>query len=88
MALEVISDQRSERHRDWVSSTVIGALGVELDQGVWVLRLYALDPGGVHIALERSGGAAFEMRIAEPARDRQRELGQALEDAIVSARRR
>ena len=82
MALEVISDLRSERHRDWVSSTVIGALGVELDQGVWVLRLYALEPGGVHIALSRSGGAAFEMRIAKPGRDRQRELGRALEGAI------
>lgn len=88
MALEVISDLRSERHRDWVSSTVIGALGVELDQGVWTLRLYALDPSGVRIALGRFGGAAFEMRIAKPSRDRQRELGRALEDAILSARRR
>jgi hypothetical protein len=82
MALEVISDLRSEGHRDWVSSAVIGALGVELDQGVWVLRLYAWEPGGVHIALRRSGGAVFEMRIAKPGRDRQRELGRALEGAI------
>ena len=87
MALEVISDLRSEGHRDWVSSTVIGALGVELDQGVWVLRLRAWEPGGVHISLKRSGNAAFEVRIAKPGRDRQRELGRALEIA-VSARRR
>ena len=82
MALEVINDLRSEGHRDWVSSTVIGALGVELDQGVWVLRLYALERGGVHIALGRSGGAVFEMRMAKPGRDRQRELGRVLEGAI------
>ena len=88
MALDVISDLRSERHRDWVSSTVIGALGVELDQGVWVLRLSAFEPGGVHIALTRSGGDAFEMRIAEPGRNGRRELGRALEGAAVSARRR
>lgn len=75
MALEVISDVRSEGHRDWVSSTVIGALGVELDQGVWFLRLYTVDPGGVRIVLRRSGGAAFEMRITKPGRERQRELG-------------
>jgi hypothetical protein len=82
MALEVINDPRSERHRDWVSSTVIGALGVELDRGVWILRLQALERGGVHIALGRSGGAAFEMRIAKPGRDRRQELGKALEGAF------
>lgn len=82
MALEVISDLRSEGHRDWVSSTVMGALGVELDQGVWILRLYAVDPGGVRIVLRRSGGAAFEMRIAQPGRDRQRELRRALAGAM------
>jgi hypothetical protein len=82
MALEVLSDPRAERHRDWVSSAVIEALGVELDQGVWVLRLYAWEPGGVHIALRRSGGAVFEMRIAKPGRDRQLELGRALAGAI------
>jgi hypothetical protein len=82
MAIEVLSDLRSEGHRDWVSSTVIGALGVELDQGVWVLRLYALERGGIRITLGRSGGAVFEMRIAKPGKDRQRELGRALEGTI------
>jgi hypothetical protein len=87
VALEVISDLRSERHRDWVSSTVIGALGVELDQGVWVLRLYAVDPAGVRIVLMRSGGAAFELRIAKPGRDRRRVLGRALWGAVSAWRR-
>ena len=82
MALEVINDLRSEGHRDWVSSTVIGALGVELDQGVWILRLDALEPGGVQIVLGRSGGAVFEMRIPRPGRNRRRELARALAPAL------
>jgi hypothetical protein len=82
MALEVMSDLRSEGHRNWVSSTVIGALGAELDQGVWVLRVHALEPGGVHVSLRRSGGAAFEMRIAKRGRDGKRELETALQAAL------
>ena len=45
MALEVMNDSRSEHHRNWVCSTVVQALGVHIDNGLWVLRLHALDPG-------------------------------------------
>ena len=37
MALDVLNDSRSEHHRNWVSSTVVQALGVRIDNGLWVL---------------------------------------------------
>src|SRR5947209_8167426 len=42
MALEVVNDSRSEHYRNWVSSTVVQALGVHIDNGLWVLHLHAL----------------------------------------------
>lgn len=82
MALDVISDSRSEPHRNWVSSTVVQVLGVHIDMGLWVLRLHSLESGGVSIALTGPSGALFKAQVPKPGRHRVRDLDTALKGAV------
>jgi len=82
MALDVMNDSRSEHHRNWVSSTVVQALGVLIDSGLWVLRLHALEPCGVSIVLTGPGGALFKAQVPKPGRHRVRDLDNALKGAV------
>ena len=82
MALDVMNDSRSEHHRNWVCSTVVQALGVRIDNGLWVLRLHALEPCGVSIVLTGPSGALFNAQVPKPGRRRVRELDIALKDAV------
>ena len=83
MALEVINDSRSEPHRNWVCSTVVEALGVQIDNGLWVLRLHALDAGGVSIDLTGPSGGLFKAQVPRAGRNRVRDLYAALERAVA-----
>ena len=82
MALDVINDPRSEPHRNWVCSAVVQVLGVRIDAGLWVLRLHALEPGGVSIALTGPSGALFKAQVPRPGRNRVQDLDTALKDAV------
>ena len=82
MALEVVNDSRSEHYRNWVSSTVVQALGVHIDNGLWVLRLHALEPCGVSIVLTGPSGALFKAQVWTPGRHRVRDLDTALKGAV------
>ena len=82
MALEVMNDSRSEHHRNWVCSTVVQALGVRIDNELWVLRLHALEPGGVSIVLTGPSGAHFNAQVPKPGRHRVRDLDTALKGAV------
>ena len=82
MALDVINDSRSEPHRNWVCSAVVQVLGVRIDAGLWVLRLHALESGGVSITLTGPRGARFEAQVPKPGRDRVRDLDTVLKDAV------
>jgi hypothetical protein len=82
MALDVLNDSRSEHHRNWVSSTVVQALGVHIDNGLWVLYLRALEPGGVSIVLTGPSGAHFNAQVPKPGRHRVRDLDTALKGAV------
>jgi len=86
MALDVMNDSRSERHRDWVSSTVVQVLGLRIDSGLWVLRLHALEPCGVSIVLTGPSGALFEVQVPKPGRHRVRDLDSALKGAVSTLR--
>jgi hypothetical protein len=82
MALDVINDSRSEPHRNWVCSAVVQVLGVRIDTGLWVLRLHALESGGVSITLTGPSGARFKAQVPKPGRDRVRDLDTALKGAV------
>jgi len=82
MALEVMNDSRSEHHRNWVPSTVIQALGARIDNGLWVLRLHALEPCGVSIVLTGPSGTLLNALVPKPGRHRVRDLDTALKGAV------
>ena len=82
MALDVINDSSSELHRNWVCSAVVQVLGVHIDKGLWVLRLHALEAGGVSITLTGPNGALFKTRVLKPGRDRAQDLDTALKGAV------
>jgi hypothetical protein len=82
MALDVINDSRSETHRNWVCSAVVQVLGVRIDTGLWVLRLRALESGGVSITLTGPSGARFKTQVPTPGRDRVRDLDIVLQGAV------
>jgi hypothetical protein len=82
MALDVMNDSRSEHHRNWVSSTVVQALGARIDNGIWLLRLHALEPCGVSILLTGPSGALFKAQVPKPGRHRVRDLDTALKRAV------
>jgi len=86
MALDVMNDPRSEHHRNWVSSTVVQALGVRIDNGLWLLRLHALEPSGVSIVLTGPSGALFKAQVPKPGRHRVRDLDTALKGAVSKLR--
>lgn len=82
MALDVINDSGSEPHRNWVCSAVLQVLGVHIDMGLWVLRLHALESGGVSIALTGPSGALFTAQVPKPGRNRVQDLDTALKGAV------
>ena len=82
MALEVMNDSRSEHHRNWVRSTVIQALGVRIDNGLWVLRLHALEPCGVSIVLTGPSCTLLNALVPKPGRHRVRDLDTVLKGAV------
>jgi hypothetical protein len=84
MGLEVINDLRCEVHRNWVCSVVTQALGDRIHHDLWVLRLTALDLGGISIALTGPEGAILLVRLPNSGRDQVRELERALRRAVAS----
>jgi hypothetical protein len=78
MALDVINDSGSEPHRSWVCSAVLQVLGVHIEMGLWVLRLRAIESGGVSIDLTGPRGALFSAQVPKPGRTRVQDLDTAL----------